>query len=166
MRLIFALALLALAPNAHADDLTCTYNAAKFLPVFKAAVVSFINTNVKFEWNKDSLKVSCAKGFGNNSDAEEGCAVTFSAKDGTPFYLHDDIQTYTDANNCTQLLETSDNSISVMMLSKNQATDDEGNYQGPITCTALVYNPVIVNKKSKVELTLPDGSFPDVTYQQ
>ncbi len=167
MKTIFAaLFLVSLAPFAHADDnLECPFNAAKFVPTFKATVVDYLNQNLKFAWNASSLKINCGKGVGDLDIAEEGCTVTFSAKDGTAFFLRDDTQFVTDQWGNTQEVPTSSNSMSVILIAREQATNDEGNYVGPVTCQALINAPGVVNKKTGVELSLYGEDFGTVSYK-
>jgi hypothetical protein len=163
--LLGVLAIPMMAKARTADDIMCKYNAAKFLPAFKAAVISFLSSNIKFEWNQASLKISCAKDTTTFLDAKS-CAVVFKAKDGTVFYLRDSPQCSTDEWGHSHCSDTSDYTMSNITLLKEQRTDDEGNYTGPITCTASLYDPWIINKKSNVFLMTPNPKFPEVSYQQ
>jgi hypothetical protein len=162
MRLFFALALLL---TTHAQAASCPFNAAKSNAALRAAVVEFLQPNLSFAWDPASVKVSCARNFGNNPSAVAGCNVTFSAKDGTAFYLHDDVQTLgKDRYGNDVFMDSSDTTMSLVTIERTQATNDEGNYEGPVTCVADTILPYIINRKTGVILRLKMTDFPVVKY--
>lgn len=157
MKISFAFALLLLAPVAQADPLeACKLDATTFHPKFKAALVSFLNENLPFAWNPASLTISCQSGFGDNNAV---CPVTFKAKDGTPFLVHDDVQFTCEGHEHPRCDSSgSSDGISVFALG-SQATDAEGNYTGPITCSITDLAVVIDNQKTnnQIQLKTTDG---------
>ncbi|MGZ3683159.1 MAG: hypothetical protein ACXVCI_04870 [Bdellovibrionota bacterium] len=163
--LLLALALV--STPALADQGECPFNAAKLQTALRTAVISFLTPNLSFAWNQDSLKVACKKGVADNDGAEYGCAVTYAAKDGTPFYLHDDVTVAgTDRWGNQVFNPSSDTVMSVNSIDKTQAIDDEGNYSGPVSCVAAMNAlPFIVNKKTGNILMLKMTDFPEVSYK-
>jgi len=164
--LLLALALLP-ASRAFADQGECPFNEAKLEGSLKAAVVAFLTPNLSFDWNQASLKVVCKRGVPDNDGAEYGCAVTFAAKDGTPFYLHDDVTVAgKDRWGNDVFNPSSDTVMSINSITKTQTIDGEGNYSGPVSCVADVNAlPFIVNKKTGNILMLKMTDFPDVSYK-
>ena len=146
------------------DNLMCKYNSAKFLPALKASVVSFLTSNIKFAWDPASIKISCAKQAESFID-ERTCAVIFQAKDKTVFFLRDRAQCFTDQWGHSHCSDTSNWTLSNISLLKQQKTDEEGNFTGPVTCKATIYGAEIVNKKTSVILPT-NKDFPEVSYQQ
>ena len=165
MKLLLATILLLPASAAFADPppFDCGYNGAKFLPLFTKSVNQFLASEVKFAWNKKSLKINCGSGVSDDVSATYGCTVTFTANDGTPFALVDDITNGVDDNGCDNGLGSATNAVSVYSIMRSQATNSEGNYVGPITCTPNIAGTVdIVNQKTSVTVNGDGlgGEFP------
>jgi hypothetical protein len=162
MRAFFGILLL-VSTSAHAAD--CVFNAVKSNAALRAAVMEFLQPNLSFAWDPATVKVSCARNFGNNPSAVAGCNVSFQAKDGTPFYLHDNVQkSGQDRYGNDTFMDSSDTTMSLVTLERTQATNDEGNYVGPVSCVADTILPYIINRKTGVILPLKMTDFPEVNY--
>jgi hypothetical protein len=152
---------------ARADDTTCPYNAAKFVPALKTAVTTFLKEDVAFPWNPASLKVNCGQNVGGNSSAIVGCAITFQANDGTSFFLHDDPQCYYYRDGTSTCDDYSETSMSLNALNRTRESDGEGNFTAPAQCEADIDLPYVINKKTGVALPLKDiNGIPKVVYQE
>jgi hypothetical protein len=154
--------LVSFSTAANADlGQNCVFDAAKT----DAALVANL-TGIMDEWaldftvKPDSLTAQCSSVLvddGEANDYEVKCNVNLSAQDGTQFVLQ-----YEGASPGTP--------IYLAAFTQQRATDDEGNYQGPVNCVSnFTQNFQMLNAKTGVMVVTQgtgDTKYFTVSYPQ